>query len=299
MKFTRSREHTEVDMYKQAIYNNVPKLTLYVNYYGEDVDKKGTRFPNHYHDEIELLVIYSGKKKCVCGDKTLIGRPGDVIFINSLVPHSTEILEDGTENGIIQFKKKNLINTDIPQIITYLPASASADEQACAVLSSPELFRAADEIIRESYETERGYDMFVRSALYRVIGIMRREGVISELDGIRDTREVRKILPALEYINKSYSEDIKLEQMSEMLSFDPSYFCRIFKSATGATFTEYLNFVRVCKSERLLRESDKSIFDISEEVGFSSPTYYNRMFNKYKGLSPRAYRQAENDIKRK
>ncbi len=284
-------------MFKEAIYNNVPRLTLYVNSFGEDVDKKGTCFPTHYHEELELLVIYSGSKRCICGDKTVVGRAGDVIFINSLLPHSTEILEDGTANGIIQFKRKSLINTDIPEIITYLPAAVSADEQTCAVISSPELFRAADEIIRESYQAERGYDMFVRSALYRVIGMLCREGVISELDGIRDTREVRKILPALEHINRNYSEDIRLEQMSEMLGFDPSYFCRIFKSAVGATFTEYLNFVRICKSEWLLRRSDKSILEISEEVGFSSPTYYNRMFKKYKGLSPRAYRQAKNDIK--
>ena len=78
-----------------------------------------------------------------------------------------------------------------------------------------------------------------------------------------------------------------------MLNFDPSYFCRIFKQATGATFTEYINFVRVCKAERMLARSDVSILDISEAVGFSSVSYFNRIFKKYKSCSPRFYRGAK------
>ena len=78
-----------------------------------------------------------------------------------------------------------------------------------------------------------------------------------------------------------------------MLNFDPSYFCRIFKSAIGATFTEYLNFVRVCKAEKMLSRTNNSILDISEAVGFSSVSYFNRVFKKYRNCSPRAYRTTE------
>jgi AraC-like DNA-binding protein len=104
---------------------------------------------------------------------------------------------------------------------------------------------------------------------------------------------VQKIVPALEYVNKSYAENVTLDTTSAMLGFDPSYFCRMFKSATGATFTEYLNFVRICKAEKLLSRTQKSILDISEEVGFSSLSYFNRVFKKYRNCSPRSYRLAE------
>jgi YesN/AraC family two-component response regulator len=103
---------------------------------------------------------------------------------------------------------------------------------------------------------------------------------------------VQKILPALSYINENYQEDLTLEEVSELLSFDPSYFCRIFKQATGATFTEYLNFVRVCKAEKLLAKTQRSILEISEAVGFSSVSYFNRIFKRHRGCSPRGYRSA-------
>ena len=106
-------------------------------------------------------------------------------------------------------------------------------------------------------------------------------------------REVQKILPILSYINQSYAENITLEDASERLNFDPSYFCRIFKTATGATFTEYLNFVRISKAEKMLSKTRQSILEISEAVGFSSVSYFTRMFKKYRSCSPRVYHTAK------
>ena len=117
--------------------------------------------------------------------------------------------------------------------------------------------------------------------------------VLVDTEEFFQTKEVQKILPALEYVNRNYSEEITLEAVSLMLGFDQSYFCRIFKMATGATFTEYLNFVRICKAEKMLSHTDSSILEISETVGFSSVSYFNRVFKKYRNCSPRSYRLAE------
>ena len=106
----------------------------------------------------------------------------------------------------------------------------------------------------------------------------------------QNERDVQKILPVLSYVNTNYAEALKLSEVAAMLSFDESYFCRIFKNATGATFTEYLNFVRISKAEKLLKKTHQSILEISEAVGFSSVSYFNRIFKKYHLASPRAYR---------
>ena len=117
-----------------------------------------------------------------------------------------------------------------------------------------------------------------------------RLGMLADADEMLAERDVQKILPVLSHINLNYYEDIKLSDASAMLNFDDSYFCRLFKSATGATFTEYLNFIRVCKAEKLLKKTKKSILEVSEAVGFSSLSYFNRIFKKYRHVSPRTYR---------
>ena len=114
--------------------------------------------------------------------------------------------------------------------------------------------------------------------------------ILKDADKMLADRDVQKVLPVLSYVNTNYQEDIKLRDVASMLSFDESYFCRLFKNATGATFTEYLNFVRISKAEKLLKKSQKSILEISEAVGFSSVSYFNRIFKKYHHVSPRAYR---------
>lgn len=78
-----------------------------------------------------------------------------------------------------------------------------------------------------------------------------------------------------------------------MLHLNKDYFCRLFKKATGTSVIEYLNFARVCKAEELLK-SDMNITDIAYTVGFSSLSYFNRSFNKYKGYSPTCYRKFHN-----
>ncbi len=137
---------------------------------------------------------------------------------------------------------------------------------------------------------KNAYEIIVRSHIMRIIGLLYRENILSDGEQIFSTATVQKILPTLIYVNQNYSEDINLLKISYMLGFDRSYFCRIFKSVIGARFTEYLNFVRICKPEKKLSSTDESILYISSSVGFSSVSYFNRTFKKYKNCSPSTYR---------
>jgi AraC-type DNA-binding domain-containing proteins len=69
------------------------------------------------------------------------------------------------------------------------------------------------------------------------------------------------------------------------------YLTHCFRQELGTTPVEYLNRYRVLQARRLLVESDKSITNIALEVGFSSSSYFSRVFRKEVGLSPEAYRR--------
>ena len=243
----------------------------------------------HYHDELEFLPIYEGTFSCTVYDKEYIAHAGDVIFINSRVPHSTKRLTP-VRNGLLQFRENDFNDNEVTKIIKYSMRFQSQVYYPIKIFSSKELFDVVDEILTESDEKNKSYEIFVKSGIYRILGFLYRDGILSDADRLYNTREVKKILPILSYINNNYSENITLEYASAQLGFDQSYFCRIFKIATGATFTEYLNFVRICKAEKLLARGHDSILNISEAVGFSSVSYFNRIFKKYRNCSPRVYR---------
>ena len=247
----------------------------------------------HYHDELEFLPIYSGRFCCTVDGVDHIAEAGDIIFINSGVPHETSCLAEGTQNGLLQFRESAYTASEIRKIIKYSVKFQNLDGEQVRILKSKELFDLIDQIMTECSEKNDAYEIFVRSHVLGIIGYLYRNGILSNGEQVFASSAIQKILPVMTYINQNFADDLSLEDMSAMLGFDRSYFCRIFKTATGATFTEYLNFVRICKAEKKLCDGEKSILDISSEVGFSSVSYFNKVFKKYKNCSPSFYRSAK------
>jgi YesN/AraC family two-component response regulator len=69
------------------------------------------------------------------------------------------------------------------------------------------------------------------------------------------------------------------------------YFCKMFKRATGLTFTDYLGRVRVEKAKNLLLNPHLRVSEIAYTVGFQSLTHFNRVFRKLTGESPTDFRE--------
>ena len=278
-------------MKNEIVRSNVRGATVRVGSY--DRQRPGEVSRLHYHDELEFLIVRSGRFICVADGEECCAEAGDVIFINSGVPHSTFCYQDDTYVALLQFKETDFAGSEISKIIKYSVRFQGLSERSVRVIRNKEIVEAVEEILIESSRVRVAQDIFIRSSVLRILGIMYREGILSDSEQVYYAKGVQKILPALAYINSSYNENITLEAAAAKLNFDSSYFCRIFKQAIGATFTEYLNFVRICKAERLLSRTDNSILEISEAVGFSSVSYFNRIFKKYRNCSPKYYRSAK------
>lgn len=68
------------------------------------------------------------------------------------------------------------------------------------------------------------------------------------------------------------------------------HFCKLFKKATGLTFTDYLSRVRVEKAKSLLLNPNMRVSEAAFAVGFGSLTHFNRVFRQHVGCSPTAFR---------
>lgn len=100
----------------------------------------------------------------------------------------------------------------------------------------------------------------------------------------------RVIKKAIHYIAKNFSKNITLDNVSNEVHLNSSYFSSVFKQATGSSFTEYLNMVRIEESKRLLANTDYSVIDIAIATGFDNQSYFSKVFKKYTGLTPGQYR---------
>lgn len=99
-----------------------------------------------------------------------------------------------------------------------------------------------------------------------------------------------QITKARNYINEHQDEDLSLEQVARAVNMSAFYFCKMFKKATGMTFTDYLARVRVEKVKNLLLNPHKRISEAAFEAGFQSLSQFNRVFRRVAGESPTSYR---------
>ncbi len=98
-----------------------------------------------------------------------------------------------------------------------------------------------------------------------------------------------------QYIREHFVQpDLSLSRIAEEFNFSPAYISTLFKNNCRQNITDYINAVRVEAACNMLREETLKVSAISEMVGYSNTTYFNKVFKKLKGCSPKDYREQWN-----
>ena len=92
-------------------------------------------------------------------------------------------------------------------------------------------------------------------------------------------------------MKENYDKPLNLETIAEECGVSPSYFSRKFKAETGEKYIDALTDIRIQEAERLLEETDESILDIMEKVGYLDDKHFRRVFTKRTGMTPTEYRK--------
>lgn len=97
--------------------------------------------------------------------------------------------------------------------------------------------------------------------------------------------------PAFDYIYTHKSENVKLADMAALCHVSPSYFSRIFTKETGENFSVFIPRLKMEWAKQLLETTDLSVSQISNDLGFSEPSYFIKTFKKFERITPARYRQ--------
>src|ERR1700676_3009264 len=103
-------------------------------------------------------------------------------------------------------------------------------------------------------------------------------------------REPYRVRMARAYISNRQTEDFSLSDVARAIHVSPFYLCKIFKKATGLTFVEFRNRLRIESAMKLLANPNQSVSEIAYSVGFQSLTQFNRLFRRIVGQSPTTFR---------
>lgn len=98
---------------------------------------------------------------------------------------------------------------------------------------------------------------------------------------------------AMQYITQHYDKSLPLENVAAALYINKNYLSDLFSKKLGMTFTQYKNMVRIRKAKQLIDQGSASLTEISEAVGFDSPSRFSTVFRQMEGISPQQYRQTK------
>ncbi|MCM1197785.1 MAG: AraC family transcriptional regulator, partial [Clostridium sp.] len=102
--------------------------------------------------------------------------------------------------------------------------------------------------------------------------------------------ESRRVQKVKQYINDHYAEQLRLDDLADMVGMSPVSFSRFFRLRTGCTLSEYIVGIRLGYAARMLVDTTKNISEICYECGFNNLSNFNRAFKSKRGYTPRDFR---------
>lgn len=121
--------------------------------------------------------------------------------------------------------------------------------------------------------------------------------VVTLLSFIKQPKSEKSSLPFwfnqfLEYFTKPEYVKAGIPSIIEKANYNRIYLCRVFKKYMNVTMTEYLNQTRLNYAETYLRNTNMTITNICSELGFSSSSYFEKMFKNKYNMTPSKYKSA-------
>lgn len=262
----------------------------------------------HTHNYVQIWYVMRGTLTHTVENQVYEMLAGDVFILPPDVLHST-VLQDGAKIICCEFHTDGLFpdNEDGNSRISDITKSLSFMMMFQKDLNKPhpkftlsrqgqrKVEHLMSEMLEEYTAGAEFFEDYICLLIIQLLIIFQRELISSPSYGASETvynRYRSMVEDAIRYIDSNYEKPITLDDVCKISMVSKTYFCYLFKLLTGQTFVEYLLNKRISRAMELLRQSDMSVTDIGQTVGFNDPTNFSRAFKRLKGISPREYRNA-------
>ncbi len=263
----------------------------------------------HKHNFIEIVYVISGSARHHMGELIYEVHKGDLIIVNYGVAHTFIPIKDEKE----PFSTYDLLFTtelfEITRIGKYdfsalassylfyssFPDSAALNHSLNLLRSNATDFHSIfNKIYKEYINRESGFMSMIRAHLIELITLIFRE--IDKKTNADITKEQRDVVSkAIEFMRSNYNTRINLDDIVADIFLSKDYFRQLFKKTTGISITEFIQKTRVEEACRLLQTSDRTIFDIAGDCGFTDIKFFYKTFKKITKKTPNEYRKEKEE----
>ena len=246
----------------------------------------------HLHGDYELCFGLKGEGKFFSLNQEITLKKGQILFIDSHEAHSIVSVEDPFIGLFIQVSDRFLSD--------YLPEMSShryknLNLEGCLAPSELEhLFNqgiiTALDYLKESQNYRMGALSYVSEILNAIFSNVPQTSLSGkEIDNRKKNAE--RLQRIIEYIDGHIQEKVSQKEIAEQEGITTTHLSHIFASGLGISFQDYINERRLELAIRMMRNSTKTIIEISYEAGFSDPKYMSKLFRKRFGCTPKQFKK--------
>ena len=188
----------------------------------------------------------------------------------------------------VKFTKKEGVRTLALRFELY-----SKDAVPFSFSSGPLLFPSKKSYLSFFLEAEQisQQPLYIPVKHYALLYSLLAEMGESELKSLPSSQPFFLIKNGLSYMITHLDENTSIEELAKMCSISTVYFRKLFKSYTGSSPALYRLNLRIKKACEYLQHGVNSIIEISNTLGFTSPSYFIKIFYKIMGETPLSYRK--------
>lgn len=237
----------------------------------------------HSHEFVEMVYVESGTAVQKVNSETVELKAGDMFVIADESEHSMRPTCEENDFKVVNIIWcKDFVEFDYSAFSPLTPVNVSAYPDIASLV-----YKAF-----ETYEENGKYcDGIMRGCIYFLLSELGRaiDGAAGQ-KGARN-RNADYVELAVKYISDNFYKKISLKDVAEYVGLSGGYLQKLFNKERRTSVIEYLLRYRVEQSCKLLIETDKTVSEVCELIGFSDIKNFHYAFKRITGMTPNEYRR--------
>ncbi len=237
----------------------------------------------HYHEDAEILSVTEGSVSVQAGTEIIKCYKGDILVLYPNTLHQVKALAEDAKITALLYDTQTVSFAG-----RFLPRPGGHSLFKEGHPKYPDIngfFNAATRLFPNKSVT---FGIEMTACLLNLTAIFIKENIMVSAAQRNDQSRLQ---PAFLYIKKNLGSVIKISDLEKVLNLSKEHIIRLFKAETGKTPAEFVLDLKIKTATKLLKDSNTSITEISESLGFSTPSHFSKVFRARLGMTPGEYKK--------
>ena len=246
-----------------------------------------SKFHEHTHLYCEMIFVIDGEITISSGDTDYAVTTGDICLIPSEIPHRTDVYPNRYKRWLLFINPWDFAKIYSSPMLQGMLSGLLIKEPILFHIgkSGKQLF---SEMSKELNDKSVFGDDIVSSGVIYLLSQLGRNNI----DIFKELSQSEKtVMTVQNYIQQNYNQPLNMEEVADRFFINKFYLTHIFSKHTGISPKKFQIRCRLENAERLVRTTELSISEISEQCGFISLSDLTGRFKIKYGVTPAIYRK--------